>query len=1226
MKITDLLKLKDILSNDSISSARITTNDNFAKLKHSIVGIIEALGMNNQEGDANIIIDKVSAKDIVANSISVNLGGPPYNFTVNSNGEVIAKSVDTQRLNTNRVSLNEDTSSDAFQAGEIRWTGSDFVGWDGNEWVSLTAGASGGEANTASNLPGDGTGIFKDKLGTDLRFKRIRSGSGINIDSTNPDELLITSTIVGESGISGFSGYSGFSGQSGFSGFSGQSGFSGFSGQSGFSGAVGTSGFSGGTGVSGFSGFSGISGFSGFSGFSGRSGFSGVSGFSGFSGASGFSGERGEQGLRGFDGETGFSGYSGYSGFSGFPGQPGMDGETGFSGYSGFSGFSGANGETILNSAFPGDTMRFVYEEGDGIETQGVSGWVATSNLFNNGIFVGVNNTEPELGVSFAVNGTSKLNDVTATNVTVANTLNTSNLTHFDVIDINALAIKLPSAGDDTLAPIAGYIRYDNTANLIFYGNGIAWEPLTTIGYLKKVAQNYIIVTGEGTPLENGTVLRDAVIAAKLLTPNGLPLSNTNRATVYIFNGVYDLGALNISIGQFVDIIGLGDKKATIIKSSVSPLFVENTNNYVVKSISLDGSSFSISHNIGQTDYGVWENVYFVSGQTTEGTIWAGNYSNIDAANVYYILNGDIVGKVSNSAFAGESCGFKNSGDVTISGEIINCTGLGGGLFGCAWDGNCIITGKIEGCTIYEGWGYSFGHSWRYNCEISGNITNCYAYNYSYDDGYSFGNIGWGASDTSMCTISGTILNCYLEGEYSRYVFGSNNRGSVTISGDIRKCSLIVKSDSTEGTFSFGSAGYGVMLITGYIADCTSQGGNSFGHGDNQCDVILDTWGIIENCTATYLGRNFIANNSYNQATTEIRGVIRNCTGTNRNFGYSSNYNVLISGIVKNCHNSGGNSFGMGDVVEISGLIDNCSQLYTTIGDEEAGFSGYGGFGYGYSSCTISGRILNCHAASDSYCFGFSQMGNVLISGLIEDCKSGDESFGITYDSGNVVITGSIINCICVGGQYGSIAGGSFGVAWNGDVNISGKIKNCTFLENGWGYNFGVGNNVDISGIIQNCKSKGMLSFGAWVNNNGLIQITGFIDNCESDQTSFGYGGNISGTVKNCKGTFLSFGSTTTTGKLINCTRLGGYGIHQGTIERCTFSGNHETPTLTLGTGAKVRYSTIYQGGPGECFDGTPSTIVSITHCQANKDILSSGNITNNISVPYNVIDSNITI
>lgn len=60
-------------------------------------------------------------------------------------------------------------------------------------WVEVTAGAGGGEANTASNVGTGGVGVFKQKTGVDLEFKKINAGSSkISItDDTGNSEVDI---------------------------------------------------------------------------------------------------------------------------------------------------------------------------------------------------------------------------------------------------------------------------------------------------------------------------------------------------------------------------------------------------------------------------------------------------------------------------------------------------------------------------------------------------------------------------------------------------------------------------------------------------------------------------------------------------------------------------------------------------------------------------------------------------------------------------------------------------------------------------------------------------------------------------------------------------------------------------------------------------------------------------------------------------------------------------
>ncbi len=61
-------------------------------------------------------------------------------------------------------------------------------------WVEITAGAAGGEANTASNYGVGGIGVFNDKNGVDLRFRNINdAGNGrvlVTLDGPNREVLL----------------------------------------------------------------------------------------------------------------------------------------------------------------------------------------------------------------------------------------------------------------------------------------------------------------------------------------------------------------------------------------------------------------------------------------------------------------------------------------------------------------------------------------------------------------------------------------------------------------------------------------------------------------------------------------------------------------------------------------------------------------------------------------------------------------------------------------------------------------------------------------------------------------------------------------------------------------------------------------------------------------------------------------------------------------------------
>jgi len=160
------------------------------------VGINEYIYHN---GDADTFIR------LEPDEINIEVGGENMIFLVEGSGGDQA----------DKVTINNDLADVDFQvkgdndANLIR-TDILYVKTDGKiYWISnelsetdLTAGAGGGEVNTASNLgdSDDGEGLFDSKSSSDLQFKRIKGGVGTALTSETNDVLIDSLTRLKQEG------------------------------------------------------------------------------------------------------------------------------------------------------------------------------------------------------------------------------------------------------------------------------------------------------------------------------------------------------------------------------------------------------------------------------------------------------------------------------------------------------------------------------------------------------------------------------------------------------------------------------------------------------------------------------------------------------------------------------------------------------------------------------------------------------------------------------------------------------------------------------------------------------------------------------------------------------------------------------------------------------------------------------------------------------------------
>jgi len=218
-------------------------------------------------------------------------------------------------------------------------------------------------------------------------FSTINQASGSYAVKTETDPTGGTNySIVGTSKLTSVP-YALFS-ANGPTGPAGPQGPQGIQGQTGPAGNTGATGLQGPTGLTGATGPQGPIGLTGLTGATGPQGPIGLTGPAGAAGAKGATGATGATGPQGPIGLTGATGPHGSIGLTGATGPQGATGLTGVQGPAGPTGPSG-----ILS---PGSSAgNTPYWNG--------SAWVTnSSNIYNNGAFIGIGTTSPRAPLSFA--------------------------------------------------------------------------------------------------------------------------------------------------------------------------------------------------------------------------------------------------------------------------------------------------------------------------------------------------------------------------------------------------------------------------------------------------------------------------------------------------------------------------------------------------------------------------------------------------------------------------------------------------------------------------------------------------------------------------------------------------------------------------------------------------------------------------------------------------------
>ena len=132
---SNIAKVQQLTAAVSASNARLITNNNFKYIDSAITAIINSLGI---DGGPTLHVNSATVSGQIVGRTFRNA---PGSFTVNGMGQIhAAGGINTPLAHISRLRLDPDRTISAIQAGEFRWSGSDFLGWDGTEWLSFTSG------------------------------------------------------------------------------------------------------------------------------------------------------------------------------------------------------------------------------------------------------------------------------------------------------------------------------------------------------------------------------------------------------------------------------------------------------------------------------------------------------------------------------------------------------------------------------------------------------------------------------------------------------------------------------------------------------------------------------------------------------------------------------------------------------------------------------------------------------------------------------------------------------------------------------------------------------------------------------------------------------------------------------------------------------------------------------------------------------------------------------
>jgi hypothetical protein len=387
---------------------------------------------------------------------------------------------------------------------------------------------------------------------------------------------------------------------------------------------------------------------------------------------------------------------------------------------------------------------------------------------------------------------------------------------------------------------------------------------------------NWSFVYGNGTHTANATQLQNAYTSAKAKTPNGQPLSATNRFTVIVGAGYYQFSSNFLVDANFIDIVSLTGNMDVVFSGAGT--IVVSINDVLLRGINVLTKAFSLTSSSPLNVSVICENCKGGNDSFGKDIEVSGVFRNCIGGNLSF--GGGTTGQA-NGTFTdcvGGTSSFGGFGG-TASGVFTNCVG-GQYAFG---GGGGVASGTFVNC---EGANYSFGTSGT----ASGTFDSCKGLLESFGGGSAGvsdgvfvkcegGDNSFGGGDNTALS-DGTYKNCrggdgsfggngaIASGNYEYCVSTTNSfgGGGGTASGNFEYC------EATNGSFGGGASG----VASGVFNYCKS-GNNSFG-GDSSTGGTAS--GEFNYCKS---GINSFAGSSVTGGTAS--GTFTSCIGDANSFG-----------------------------------------------------------------------------------------------------------------------------------------------------------------------------------------------------------------------------------------------------------------------------------------------------------------------------------------------------